>query len=248
MYSLQFRNWKVGIASWSVRQFPLDVQMAVTAGLGLDWFEIANLLMPRKDQPALDPMRVRTLYEDYGLHADAVYDKVDEDIDRSRWLFERAKAAGFKTITTSGGGPVIYDQLEQLALEFDMRVALHNHGPQDKIHGYSRQVVAALQNRDARMGACVDVAWSMMSSEDPIAVIQKLGPRVMSIHIRDHREVTMESECTLGEGFLDLPLLLRTLQDLSFSGALSIETVINPENPLPDIQKHIAALQKAIKA
>ena len=41
--------------------------------------------------------------------------------------------------------------------EYDIRIAIHNHGPEDKLCPSPVDVLKAVKNMDPRMGCCIDV-------------------------------------------------------------------------------------------
>ena len=140
-----FHGWQVGIAYWSLREFPVAAQLAITRGLGLDHYECTHALGGSNRTAPMDPAGLRTLMTDFGFTPHISYENFDEDRDRSRRLFDGAATLGLRTISTNSGSPAIYDTLESLAGEYDIRVGLHNHGPKDERHGKRDQVVAILR-------------------------------------------------------------------------------------------------------
>ena len=105
---------------------------------------------------------------------------------RTRSSFDFAKKAGVKVITANPE-PDSFDSLDKLVAEYDIRIAIHNHGPGalfDKLDS----VTKAIKGHDKRIGACVDCGHYLRSGEDPVKCVLELGDRVYGVHIKDEKE------------------------------------------------------------
>ncbi|MBW3625202.1 MAG: sugar phosphate isomerase/epimerase, partial [Armatimonadetes bacterium] len=169
------------------------------------------------------------------------------DRDANRRVFNFARAMRIPTLTADPA-PDSFDQLNDLVREFRVNVAIHNHGPGSR-YDQPESIYQALRGRDRRIGACVDTGHFLRSNVDPVEVVEKLGNRVYSIHLKDVRTVNGRKEFTeLGKGDLDLDRLYRTLRRIRYRGLLALEYEEHPKNPMPYIRESLQAWQKAITA
>src|SRR5205814_3328236 len=127
--------------------------------------------LPLKSTPE-QRKEARKKVEDAGLvlmGGGVIYMKNKEDEVRND--FEYAKDTGMKTIVCSPERDAL-DLVEKMVKEFGQRIAIHNHGPTDK-NGYPSplDVLRAVENRDPRMGVCMDVGHTVRIGEDPVVAI-----------------------------------------------------------------------------
>jgi sugar phosphate isomerase/epimerase len=168
--------------------------------------------------------------------------------EANRKLFEFAKKAGVRNITADPSEDS-FDSLEQLVAEFDIRIAIHNHGPRaryDKI----ADVLNAVKNRHANIGACADLGHFIRSDEDPVRAIQLLEGRLFGVHLKDFDAPRGNAKgCILGEGVLDVAAVFKALDQAKFpaDACLALEYEENPKDPVADIEKCLAAAEKGAR-
>ncbi|MDP7012770.1 MAG: sugar phosphate isomerase/epimerase, partial [Verrucomicrobiota bacterium] len=152
--------------------------------------------------------------------------------------------------------PDSFDSLDKLVAKYDIRIAIHNHGPgalYDKID----DGLKAVKGHDKRIGFCADLGHYIRSSEDPVEVIHKLGDRLYGIHLKDFAEQKKRTHgVIIGKGHLDVSGVFKALKKVKFpaDGALSLEYEETPnDHPklLGDIRECLAiaaeGAQKAAK-
>ena len=125
-----------------------------------------------------------------------------------------------------------FDLLDDLVEEFGIKVAIHNHGPEshyDKV----ADTLEAVEGRHPYIGACVDTGHVIRSQEEPHEVVEALGGRVHSLHLKDWEYG--EGETIVGEGDVDLSALVNALRAVDFDGPIALEYELQPDNPSPDM-------------
>jgi sugar phosphate isomerase/epimerase len=164
-------------------------------------------------------------------------------------VFEFAKKLGIRTITANPQpDAATFASLDRLVAEYDVRIAIHNHGP-GSLYDKLDSVIQALRGREARIGACVDCGHFLASGEDPLGCLRALAGRVYGVHLKDIAEFGKKSEnVVLGKGQLDVVALFKTLRETNFpaNGALSLEYEAHPENPLDNLKACLTVVQDAI--
>ena len=240
-------KFTLGIQAFSLRKYSLDDALRHTKELGFDAIEFYPKMFPVTDSP-LEIKAVLQKVKDHGLLISAHgVNRFTADSEANRKVFTFAKQAGIKTLTADPA-PESFDSLEELVNEFDIRIAIHNHGPG---HRYNKviDVLRAIENRDSRIGACADLGHYIRSAERPVEVIRLLKGRLYGIHLKDFAEMQKKSEgVILGKGHLDVPAVFAALDQVGFpeDGALSLEYEKNPENPLDDIRQCVEIARKAM--
>ncbi|MBN1676660.1 MAG: sugar phosphate isomerase/epimerase [Kiritimatiellae bacterium] len=149
----------------------------------------------------------------------------DEAQDRK--YFACAKAAGLQAITCNvqwDGTKESLAGVERLAEEYDVRLALHNHGRKHKQGSkwVRDEILAAASDR---IGLCLDVGWLLDSGENPEEALATYYDRIFGIHMRDcaFDRAGKFIDVVPGTGNLDMPKLLGILKERGFSGYFSIE-------------------------
>ena len=242
-----FGGWPIGIQSFSLRKFDLRQAVRHMQGLGIHFAEFyGKHVAVDSTNKQLAELRTLLSEADVKMSSHGV-NRFTEDHEKNRKVFEFARRVGLKNITANPTAEA-FDSLDKLVAEYDIRIAIHNHGPgalYDKID----DVVAAVRDHDPRIGACVDTGHFIRSKQDPIEAITRLGDRVFGLHIKDEEKQEKKSaNVIIGQGFLDLPALFKTLKAIKFpaDGFVSLEYEANPDNPLDDIQQCLIAAKAAI--
>jgi inosose dehydratase len=244
----EWGGFPVGVQSYSLRKFKLPEAIRHLQGMNVHYVELAgtHLAPTASDAEIADTLK---LLQSAGLKVSAHgVNRFTNDHDANRKLFEFAKKIGAKTITADPN-PDSFDSLDKLVAEYNVRVAIHNHGP---THRYNKvdSVATAIKNHDQRIGACVDCGHYLRSGEDPVKCVLTLGDRVYGVHMKDEAETNTpkSSNVVLGKGHLDVVGLFRALRQVKFppDGALSLEYEANENNPIDDMKACLAAAKDGI--
>lgn len=140
-------------------------------------------------------------------------------------------------------------KVEALAKEFDIKVAIHTHGPEDPHFPVPQVALDAIKGMDSRMGICMDVGHSMRAGADVVAEIAHLGPRLLDVHMKDLKNgKEKDSQCNVGEGVMPVVAIFKQLRKVGYRGSVNLEYEINSENPLPGAQHSIGYLMGVVAA
>lgn len=231
----------LGIQSYSLRNFPVDEALDDIQELGLHTVEFFQQhLAIESSQEQIDRMKQNLAKRDIKLLAHGV-NGFGKDEAANRRIFEFAKKAGIRNISADPS-PDSFDNLDKLVAEYDIRIAIHNHGPgarYDKVD----DVLKAIQGRHKLIGACADLGHYIRSGEDPVKVIRMLEGRLYGIHLKDFDQPKRDAKgVILGKGHLDVVEVFKALKKVEFpaDGALSIEYEEHAENPMPDLRECVA--------
>ncbi|MCA9131595.1 MAG: sugar phosphate isomerase/epimerase [Planctomycetales bacterium] len=249
----QDRRLQLGIQLYSLRGYALQPALEHAAQIGFSQVEFYGGMLPIEATPG-QIAEVKQQVADLGLTISAHgVNRFGSDKKANEDLFKFAQQLGIKTLTADPD-PESFDQLDELVQEYDIRVAIHNHGPR---HRYNKvvDVLRAVEKRDPRIGACADLGHFIRSGENATEVIRLLQGRLYGIHLKDFAEMKDKTEgVILGKGHLDVEGVIDALIAVDFpsDGALSLEYEENPENPIADItacfQIANAAIQRVNQA
>src|SRR5688572_15931418 len=239
---------KLGVASYSLREFPLDRALDMARTLGITHMTFKDVHIPRTDPPEVT-RALRAKIEAAGITImgggtinmtnDAA--KIEKD-------FEYAKNAGFPLMYISPD-PAALDTIERLAKSYDIKVAIHNHGPEDKHWPRPHDAYAAVKSRDRRLGLCIDVGHTLRTGTDPVASCREFRDRLYDMHVKDLTSKTdKESQVAVGRGVIDFPGLFKTLLDIGYQGQVGLEYEIHPKDPLPGMIESIAYMRGVLDA
>jgi sugar phosphate isomerase/epimerase len=243
-----FGGFPLGAQSYSLREFNTQEVVRHLQGLGLHYVEMySKHLDPKandeKIKETLDLLKSADIkLQGHGVHG------FGKDHEANRKIFEFAKKAGVSVITANPTADA-FDSLDKLVAEYDIRIAIHNHGPGalfDKLDS----VVKAVEGRHKWIGACVDTGHFIRSGEDPVKVVKTLGPRVFGAHLKDERDFGKPAShnVVLGKGHLDVVGMFKALKEVNFpaNGSLVLEYEANPKNPLDDMKACVEVAKEAI--
>jgi sugar phosphate isomerase/epimerase len=227
----EYNGFPMGIQSYSLRGFGVDGAIEQTAKLGLHFIEFFSGHFPiTKDKIKIGEMNQKLGKFDMNISAHGV-NSFGDDHAKNEVIFKFAQMAGIKNISANPA-PNSFDSLDKLVAKYDIRIAIHNHGPgglYDKIE----DGIKAVKGHDKRIGFCADLGHYIRSGEDPIEVINKLGSRLYGIHLKDFAEQKKSTHgVILGKGHLDVAGVFKALKKVKFpaDGALSLEYEETPND------------------
>jgi sugar phosphate isomerase/epimerase len=165
-----------------------------------------------------------------------------------RKAFEYARAAGFPLMVTAPE-PEAFDIIEKMIQEFDIKVAIHNHGPEDKAFPAPQDAFKLLRGRDRRFGLCMDIGHSVRAGADLVKTVAECQERLLDLHVKDLKIKTdKDSQTEVGKGALDITGLFRALHKIGFNGHVGLEYEINAENPVGGIKESFAYMRGVLDA
>ena len=239
---------KLGIASYSLREFPLDKALEMAKTLRTPYINFKSVHVPYDKTPAeLAEWREKVQAAGFQIVGGGTitFDK-DTDADVEKY-FMYAKAAGMPTIVTMMGPTSVLPRIEKFAKQYDIKVAIHNHGPEDKNFPSPYDVLKAVKGMDPRMGLCMDIGHATRAGADIVQAALDAGPRLLDMHVKDLADGTAkDSQVAVGEGKLPIPALFRALQKINYQGYVNLEYEINAKDPLPGMQVSFAYMRGVI--
>jgi sugar phosphate isomerase/epimerase len=238
---------KLGIASYTFRAFKQPQQLVdFLKQLNIKYVNLKDFHLP--EEP-MDQVASRAdFYRKAGLTitgGGTIYFPKDEDAD-IKAKFDYAKAAGFPLIVGSPSHEAL-GRVESFVKKYDIKLAIHNHGPEDKDWPSAHDILKLIGKMDPRVGCCVDVGHSMRAGDDVPSTLREVGPRLLDMHMKDLADKTKkESQVAVGEGVMPVKAIFQTLIDLKYQGYVDLEYEINEKDPMPGVVKSIASMRQTL--
>ena len=237
-------RFAAGAQSFSFRNFDLAGAIACLKQLGADTMEFCAVHFPPDAEDA-GFAEVRRLLAEQDVQVSCFgVESFTVDAAANRKKFEFARALGVQVLTADPT-PEAFDNLEALVDEFQIKIAIHNHGPGARYDNVE-DTLRAVKGRHPFLGACADTGHYLRSNELPQEVIRRLGDRLLSLHLKDW--TLGGKEQILGEGDLDLSAVASALLETGFTGPIVMEYEESPENPVPDMKTGLANWRAAVQA
>ncbi len=238
---------RLGIQSWCFRGYKTHEEVVeALRACDVDRIELSGAHI--KPWEIDDPAAVVKFYEDHGVEISAYGGvQITADRDRARKVFDFARLAKFDTLTVFFGEGGI-ETAESLCEEYGMKVALHNHGRRMR-YGAPWELDEVFEKTSLNVGLCLDTAWMLDSGRDPLEMAERYADRLYGVHVKDFvfDRAGRPKDIIVGEGNLDLPGFLATLDKIKFDGYFTLEYEGDIDNPIPATKQCVEAVRKAAR-
>jgi sugar phosphate isomerase/epimerase len=227
-------GFKLGVCTYSVREFQRKLAISMIQQLGVAYVSVKEFHLPYTST-AEEIAKARNDFQKAGLTiaSGGNIDLLNEDPAVLRRYFLYARACGMPLMVCAPTHKTL-PLVEKLAREFDIKIAIHTHGPEDSNFPTPQVVLRAVKDMDPRMGLCMDVGHSMRGGADVVEEIANAGPRLLDLHFKDLKNRNeKESQCDVGEGVMPVVAIFQQLRKTGYHGSVNLEYEINSDNPLP---------------
>ena len=255
------RVWKMpfhlGLAGYTMHRKSIDETLAIMRAVDLHYLCVKDFHL-KYDASDAEIVAFKAKCASYGVTPYALgplYTKSNAEVRR---YFEFAKRFGVKVVVgvpcDNAPGPTGENDeevaspeqlayIDGLVREFDIRYAIHNHGPQvprmfpDVESGY-----ALVKDLDARIGFCLDVGWEYACGRDVAETVRKYGARIYDVHLKNFavdlpggrilsKEVPHSfTAVPMPRGKIDYDKVFTALSEVGYEGACSFEYERDFEN------------------
>jgi len=229
---------KLGIASYTFREFNLEETLKMTNKVGMTYIALKSMHLPL-DTTNDGILSVKNKVEKAGIKlygAGVVYMKTEDEVENA---FRYAKTAGMKTIIGVPNHELL-DLVENKVKETDIQVAIHNHGPGDDLYPSPESIIEKIKNRDKRIGMCMDIGHTQRIGIDPAKEALKYFDRLLDVHLKDVDKSTPEGDTVeIGRGVIDIQAFLKVLLENHYSGVASFEYEKDGKDPIAGLAESI---------
>jgi sugar phosphate isomerase/epimerase len=243
-YRIEGSDIKLGIASYSFRKFSREQAIAMTKELKTPYLNVKDFHLPLNSTPEqIDAAKKE--FADAGIIIVGIgnvsFQKDDEADFRSK--FEYAKRLGAPLIVCAPTA-VTLPKLGKFVAEYNIKIAVHNHGPEDHNFPTPQSVLKVVRDMDPRCGLCIDVGHTARTGVDVVESIAEAGSRLLDMHVKDLANMRVkESQVACGEGKMPFPQIFAQLIKMKYAGSVNLEYEIEENNPMPGMQESFGYLR-----
>jgi inosose dehydratase len=242
-----FQGLRVGVASYSLREFPLNEALQDIRRLGVHYLSLKEVHLPLRSSPE-QRRQVRQQAEDLGLSITScgvIYLKNDEAQMHQAFDYVRDLGA---SVAVVGVGRDVLPMLDKVIREYEIKAAIHNHGPHDQLFPSPLQVYEAVKGLDRRIGLCMDIGHTFRMCEDLVNDVKKTRDRLYSMHFKDLDSDHVDAkDVPVGTGELPIIPLLRELLHPAYTGELQLEYEAEPKDPLVGMAESFGFMRGALR-
>ena len=171
--------------------------------------------------------------------------------DEAKRAFEYAKRVGVKVVVgvpfemnadnKRVSSAALLKVIDGLVKEYDMKYAIHNHGPDmPELFPSAESGIELIKDLDPRIGLCLDIGHELRDGKDPVDAILKYGDRLHDLHTKNVSAPTKAgSGVPMPRGKIDIPAVVRALRKVNYTGACSLEYEKDANDPLLGIAESI---------
>jgi sugar phosphate isomerase/epimerase len=237
----------IGIAGYTFAKFDLDQSISMMKRVGVQNLSVKDIHLPLNSSDE----RIRTAmtkFKDAGINVytvGVIYMKTKEVVDLA---FQYARKVGVNMIVGVPNYDLI-DYSEAQVKAYDIRLAIHNHGPEDALYPAPKDVYDRIKNMDARMGMCIDIGHAVRAGSAPEKAIRDFKDRLFDLHLKDVNIAAKEGKAIeIGRGVIDFPAVVESLRKIKYKGVCSIEFEKDMSDPLPGIAESVGYFKGVVAA
>lgn len=240
----------LGVAGYSLRELSVEHVISVLQELNIKHFAVFKTHVPIESGSVENCRIAREKFVEGGItltSTGVVNFSKDQDAKRP---FENARAANLKTITCKPA-PDSLPELDRLVKEYDIKLAIHNHGPEDALYPTPDDVWKAIQPYDQRIGLCIDVGHTARFGKDPVEALHKYRARLYDVHLKDSIAPVgekMDIPVEVGRGRIDMKGILAALIEIKYPYQAGFEYEKSPNNPVPGLAESVGYVRGMLAA
>jgi sugar phosphate isomerase/epimerase len=236
---------QLGLASYTFRNFTRAQLIGFMKQLNVDALNAKDV----KDHLPAEPQLEAKALEDYAaagirLHAAGAINFTSNDDADIRGKFEYCKRTGISVIVAGNPSLEILPRIEKFVKEYDIRIAIHNHGPEDRLWPSPLEVLKAVRKMDPRMGCCIDLGHAARAGANVVETIHEAGARLFNVHMKDLTSFeSKESQVAVGDGIMPVREIFEALATTKYKGFVDLEYEIHADDPMPGVIRSFAYMR-----
>ena len=234
-------KFKLGIARYTFWKIDLEKALGIMKAIDCHYLGLKEKSI-RYDASNAEISAYKAKLAAFGVETLSAGPEYYKTAEQANALFSFAKRWGMKYVSVVpyavcpgredkwGAGnreesEKMLDVLEDLVREYDIKAAIHNHGPDiPTLYPTADAIWARIKNRDRRIGICFDMGHQLRAGLDPVAAVRKYGDRIYEVHLKNITRADSGGRAIQGpRGVIDIPAVFRALADVGFDGLALIE-------------------------
>jgi len=237
---------QIGMAGYTFAKFDVEKSIAMMKRVNISNLSVKEFHLPLDSAPE-KIQSVLAQFKEGGINVYAVgviYMKTKEAVDQA---FEYAKKVGVSLIV-GVPNPELLDYTEEKVKSTNIRIAIHNHGPEDKLYPSPKNVHDLIKNRDEKMGLCIDIGHSTRAGQDPAKAVTEYKQRVFDLHIKDVSAAVKDGKAIeVGRGVINFPAFVKALDKIKYQGQCSFEFEKDMTDSLPGIAESVGYFKGVVR-
>ncbi len=248
-------DWKLAVQSWSFHNFTLCEAISKAKETGVKYIEIYP---GQKIGGGMEGTTHFTMNDEAKAFIKDTLEKagltwvaygVTGAKDEAEWekLFAFADEMNILVVNTEPPMDMM-PVVDKMAKKYNVKVGLHNHAKPTR-YWTPDSVLQAAEGCGELVGACADNGHWTRSGLEPVACIEQLKGRIMSMHLKDmHEKGNMDAHTVpYGTGANDMKAILTKLKETGFKGVLTIEYEHNWDDNVDEIKQCVEYFNKTVK-
>ena len=237
----------VGFAGYTFAKFDLDTSITMMKKVDVHYLSVKDIHLPlNSSQETIDAAMVKFKAAGINVYAvGVIYMKTKEAADQA---FAYAKKVGMNMIVGAPSYDVL-DYAEKKVKEYTIKLAIHNHGPEDALYPGPKDVYDRIKNRDARIGLCIDIGHATRAGVKVEDAVKEYKDRLFDLHIKDVTLAEKDGKAIeVGRGVINFPALVSSLKKIGYKGISSIEFEKDMEDPMVGIAESVGYYKGVVAA
>ena len=236
---------RLGLASYTFRNFGRAQLIDFMKQLNVNALNAKDV----NDHLSMEPLEETKALADYAaagiaLHAAGAISFAKDEDDDIRSKFEYCKRAAIPVIVAGDPSPETLPRIEKFVKQYDIRIAIHNHGPEDKLWHSPLDILEAIQSMDPRIGCCIDVGHTVRAGTDVVQAIHRAGPRLFNMHMKDLTDFQNKaSQVPVGDGKMPVRAIFEALLATKYNGFVDLEYEVHADDPMPGVSSSFAYMR-----
>ncbi len=245
----QAGTFHLAVAGYSFAKFKLEPSLEMLKQVDVHYFCIKDFHLPLKatdEEIAAFHAKCKS-YNVTGYGVGPIYMGSEEEVVNA---FAYAKRVGVKVLVgvpfkmvdkKRAADPGLLRLVNQKVAEYDIKYAIHNHGPDmPELFPNAASVMAMVKDLDPRIGLCLDIGHEYRDGKDPLKSMEQYAARVHDVHIKNVTAATKAGHgIQMPRGEIDLPGFVRVLRKVGYPGMCSLEYEKEMDNPLVGVAESI---------
>lgn len=235
---------KLAVATYSLRKFSRAAAIGVMKDLGVRYANVKSFHMPYYlSEQELKAARAEFERAGIKIVAGGNISLKSDDPAELEPYFQYAVAAGMPIMVCAPTHSNL-GQIEKLAIQYDRKMAIHNHGPEDRYFPAPSDIIERVKDMDPRMGLCVDVGHTVRTGADILEEIDGSWDRIHDFHVKDLTDFgDKRSQVAVGEGRMPVADIFQLLKQRGYQGVVGLEYEVYADTPQLGMAKSFAYMR-----
>jgi sugar phosphate isomerase/epimerase len=242
-------SFRLAMAGYTFNKFKLEPTLEALKKVDVHYLCIKDFHLPLKstdEEIAAFHAKCKS-FDVTGYGVGPIYMGSEEEVNNA---FAYAKRVGVKTLVgvpfkmvdkKRTSSPELLKLVNQKVQEYDMKYAIHNHGPDmPELFPNAESAIELIKDLDKRVGLCLDIGHQLRDGKDPVKALLDFAERVHDIHIKNVTAATKQGRAIeMPRGAIDMPAFVRALRKVKYSGMCSLEFEKDMDNPILGVAESV---------